>query len=143
MGAAFRLTAFEFGPYPVVLRHASRVLLVLTLCLAVGGHWVALQSVAWASMLVQYSSRAPLSQAVAQTFDGDHPCGLCKGITAAQQSQKKRDAQPAPIKVDLICAMRTITLLPPCAGFLFGTFETRAFKRAHSPPTPPPRPELV
>jgi hypothetical protein len=94
-------------------------------------------------MLVQFSSRAPLSRAIAQTFDGGHPCGLCKGITAAQQSQKKRDAQPGPIKVDLICATRTITLLPRCADFLFGAFEMRAFARVHSPPTPPPRSELA
>jgi hypothetical protein len=126
-----------------VLRHASRAILVLTLCFAVGGHWAALQSVAWASMLVQYSSRAPLSLAVSQTFDGRHPCGLCKGITAAQQSQKKRDAQPVSIKVDLICATRTVTLLPRYTDFVFNAFEMRAFERVHSPPTPPPRSELA
>lgn len=126
-----------------MLRHASRAILALTLCLALGGHWAALQSVAWASMLIQYSSRAPLSQAISQTFDGGHPCGLCKGIKAAQQSQKKSDARPAPIKIDLICATRMITLIPRCADFLFLPSEMRAFECVHSPPTPPPRFELA
>jgi hypothetical protein len=116
---------------------------ILALCVSIGVHWAALQSVAWATMIVEYSQHTSLAQAVAQTFDAEHPCGLCKNINAAQRSQKKNDAQPISVKPDLICATRVITLLPRCRDFLFASFEVTASPRRHSPPTPPPRSELA
>jgi hypothetical protein len=116
---------------------------VLALCLSIGAHWVVLQSVAWGTMVVQYSQHVPLSQAVAQTFDGDHPCNLCKRISAAQHSEKKGDAQFGAIKPDLICATRRIVLLPRSTDFLFARVVMSASLLAHSPPTPPPRSELI
>jgi hypothetical protein len=47
------------------------------------------------------------------------------------------------MKPDLICATRTITLLPGSTYFLFSALEMRASERAHSPPTPPPRSKLT
>jgi hypothetical protein len=116
---------------------------VLALCVSIGAHLVVLQSVAWGTMVVQYSQHFSLSKAVAQTFDGDHPCNLCKGITHAQHSEKKSDAQSVTIKPDLICATRRIILLPRSTDFLFARLKMNASLLAHSPPTPPPRSELI
>jgi hypothetical protein len=121
----------------------ARAVVVLALCVSIGAHWVVLQSVAWGRMVVQYSQHVPLSQAVAQTFDGDHPCNLCKRISAAQHSEKKSDAQSVTIKPDLICATRSLILLPRSADFLFATLKINASLLAHSPPTPPPRSGLI
>jgi hypothetical protein len=110
---------------------------------SIGAHWIVLQSVAWGTMVVQYSQHVPLSKAIAQTFDGDHPCSLCKRISAARHSEKKSDAQTVTIKPDLICATRRIILLPRSTDFLFARVEMNASLVAHSPPTPPPRSELI
>jgi hypothetical protein len=93
-------------------------------------------------MIVEYSQQASLAKALAQTFDCDHPCDLCKRIIAAQHSEKKSDTQPATIKPDLICVTRAITLLPGCKDFVFTAFQITASERSHSPPAPPPRSNL-
>ena len=117
----------------------ARAVVVLALCLSIGPHWVVLQSVAWGTMVVGYSQHGSLSQAIAQTFDGDHPCNLCKRISTARNSEKKGDALPASVKPDLICATRRIPLQPPSTNFIFARWEINAIWLANSPPTPPPR----
>ena len=55
-----------------------------------GGHWAALQTVAWAQMIVDYTrDSGSLRQGVAQTFDGEHPCELCRQISAGIQKEKR------------------------------------------------------
>ncbi len=117
----------------------SRALVVFALCLSIGAHWATLQSVAWAGMLVQYSQHTSLAQAVAETFDGQHPCGLCKAIAGAQHSQKKSDIAPLTIKPDLICATQAHTLLPRGSDISFAPFTATTRQRVFSPPVPPPR----
>jgi hypothetical protein len=126
-----------------VTSRIARAVVVLALCLSIGAHWVVLQSVAWGTMVVRYSQQVSLTQAVAQTFDGEHPCNLCKRISAARHSEKKSDAQSVTVKPDLICATRRIILLPRSTNFLFAIVEMSASLLAHSPHTPPPRSELI
>ena len=49
-----------------------------------GGHWMLLQSVAWAGMIVEYSRHAPLQTALEETFDGKHPCPMCRMIESGR-----------------------------------------------------------
>jgi hypothetical protein len=138
------LTAFK----PVtklsnVTSRIARAVVVLALCLSFGAHWVVLQSVAWGRMVVEYAQRVPLAEAVAQTFDGNHPCNLCKDIYAVRHSEKKSDTQSVTAKPDLICATRRIILLPRYVEFLFARLKMNAELLPHSPPTPPPRSELI
>jgi hypothetical protein len=51
--------------------------------------------------------------------------------------------QPIAIKPDLICATRSIVLLPRSTDFHFARLKMSATALAHPPPTPPPRSELV
>jgi hypothetical protein len=125
-----------------VTSRITRAIVVLALCLSIGAHWVVLQSVAWGTMVVEYSQRVPLAKAVAQTFDGNHPCNLCKNISAARHSEKKNDTQSVTAKPDLICATRKIILLPRYVHLLFARLKIDASLVPHSPPTPPPRSEL-
>ncbi|HMJ05823.1 MAG TPA: hypothetical protein VK474_06160 [Chthoniobacterales bacterium] len=121
----------------------ARGTLIAALCVSIGAHWAVLQSVAWATMIVDYSQRVPLSTAVAQTLSGKHPCNLCKGIAQAQHDQRKAAALPTTLKPDLICPARTTV---PAAGWVelrFGSLQVSASLLAHSPPTPPPRSELA
>lgn len=121
-----------------------RLFVIVALCVSIGAHWFVLQSIAWTTMILQYSRSISLVQAVEQTFDGHHPCNLCKGITAASHSEQKNDtAQPVTKKADLICVSRSSGLLPPHSDFRFITFSVDPPLRIDSPLTPPPRPELA
>ena len=90
-------------------------------------------------MLVEYSQHAPLKMAIAQTFDGHHPCGLCKRVVAAQEMPKKSEAAPLKVKPDLICSVRTIVFLPLSADAEFCDAIAVTSQQDFSPPTPPPR----
>ena len=131
------------GPYPGAMWSAiGRATTILALCLAIGLHWAALQSVAWTAMLIEYSRHAPLRQAIAQTFDGDHPCAMCKGINAAQHFPKKQQAPSVVSKPDLICSTRSFEFIRAFEQLEFPRSSARFSEQRESPPVPPPRLEL-
>jgi len=51
------------------------------------------QEVAWVKMLVSYTQERGLKRGVIETFDGNHPCELCK--KAAEIRQQKQAPDPA------------------------------------------------
>jgi hypothetical protein len=126
-----------------MIRPIGRAFTIFALCLAIGLHWAALQSIAWTTMLVAYSKQTTLNQAVARTFDGDHPCDLCKRISSTQHSQKKPQAQPSPTKPDLICTARFIRIMRLFQNFPYAESAVHFFERGQSPPVPPPRASLA
>jgi hypothetical protein len=117
----------------------ARVALVLVVCVSIGPHWAALQPVAWATMIVEYSQSAPLAKAVAHTFDGNHPCDLCKHINRAQHSEKKREAQSTTVKQDLLCVKRAVVLFRSYTDLSFPVEHLSGTAERPSPPVPPPR----
>ena len=90
-------------------------------------------------MIVDYSKRASLSKAIAQTFDGGHLCSLCHIVDKGKASEKKSDLQPLTPKIDMICTKRVITLLPPFVHFEYSPSDLSFSKIRQSPPVPPPR----
>ena len=123
----------------VVLRQVGRVAVIGALCCAIGLHWVALQSFAWTSMLIEYSKGASLCQAIAQTFDGAHPCSLCHVVATGKASEKKTDVQSPLPRIDMICIARVIRLISPVALFDYTLRDFSVSEIEHSPPVPPPR----
>jgi len=121
-------------------RRFGQLLLVGTLILAVGGHWIVLQSVAWTSMVISYSQHASLREALQKTFDGRHPCTLCKLVTKGQTDEKKQAAQNGETKLDFFCELERLAVPPPEPSVVAPLQPTAALLRAESPPTPPPRP---
>ena len=93
----------------------------LALFLIVGGPWAVLQTVAWTKMVIDYSQQATVSEALAKTFDGNHPCGLCKKITKAKEGEKKSPLVIVPSKKEgPFLAVSTIRLpSPDCQRFAF------------------------
>jgi hypothetical protein len=92
----------------------GRWLVVIALVLSTGGHWALLQVCAWAGMVVSYSQTDSLADALVKTFDGDHPCKLCKVV---KEGRKAEQEKPAALKVeqklDLFFAAQTITIDAP------------------------------
>jgi len=122
-----------------VFHSVGRIVTIIALCCAIGLQWIALQSVAWATMIIDYSKRAPLCQAITQTFDGAHPCSLCHVVSKAKNSEKKQDLQsPAP-KIDMICASLANGIVRPFVPFQYAARDSFSFEFGHSPPVPPPR----
>ena len=118
---------------------------LLAVFAAGGGHWMALQSVAWARMLVAYSQQADFATALEQTFDGAHPCPMCKKIS--QDRAQERSEQPAGAPSvsraapETLClaAGQDIPLVPVRTAFVRAHDLAAPADRVQPPPTPPPR----
>ena len=90
-------------------------------------------------MIIDYSKRGTLCQAIAQTLDGAHPCSLCRVVNKANSTEKKSDLQPLTPKLDLICTKHAITLALPFISFDYANNNFRISEVGKSPPVPPPR----
>ena len=90
-------------------------------------------------MIIDYSKRGTLCQAIAQTLDGAHPCSLCRVVNKANSTEKKSDLQLLTPKLDLICTRHAITLALPFISFDYANSNFRISEVGHSPPVPPPR----
>lgn len=99
-----------------VLKRFSQVLMIAALLAATGGHWVMLQSLAWGRMIVRYEQTSGLTGAVIKTFDGNHPCSLCKSIEKTRAAEKKPGAQLVVAKMNLFFE-RTTAMAPPVPLF--------------------------
>ena len=115
--------------------------LVVTLCLSIGGHWALLQSVAWTSMFVRFSSAGSFSEALSKTFDGRHPCCLCKLIQKGRAREKKQERQepnPRP-KCELGLIWETWGFDFACKHERVEPLDANAVARTEAPPKPRPR----
>ena len=112
---------------------------VLTLVLVTGGHWALLQSVAWVGMAVSYSQDCTLRQALVKTFDGQHPCKLCKAVREGKSAEKNKDAPKPLTKFDLFLGGRQPVVFSSLRrSFPMINLPLRT-ARSDPPPTPPPR----
>jgi hypothetical protein len=99
-----------------------------------------MQSAAWATMLVNSLRTDSLPQAVTNTFDGNHPCPLCKAIAKGQSSQKKTELLLNPIRIVFLPMTRESALIAPERFQMVRiTSDTFAQTPANPPLTPPPR----
>jgi hypothetical protein len=77
-------------------RRASHYLLIAIMMVAMGGHLALLQTVAWGRMLMTYSNGTTMAVAVEKTFDGGHPCSLCKLVSRTKSEEKEKNAALRP-----------------------------------------------
>lgn len=127
----------------------SRVLhsfLVAVLMISIGLHWAVLQSAAWVGMAVSYSvEKGSVVEGLSDTFDGDHPCPLCKAVEKGVESEKQpKDGQPPPSKtkeMKLTLALVSIPrfVFPPVVPEAWITTSSAALSRHERPVTPPPQ----
>ena len=100
-------------------------------------------------MLVNYSAAAGLADGVTMTFDGQHPCCLCKALAAADNKQERDAPKETPALAamkfalgNLLPSETTEPLSPDGVDFLLPGFVS--MKAGHSippdsPPVPPPQ----
>ena len=129
--------------YPSTVRLIFHRLLILCCLLSVSGlHWFAVQTVAWAGMLATRSSEVGFVDAARTTFDGAHPCALCRTV-----DQKRSDDQDGrKIAGDILVRLQFV--VPVGAAIPTRTCSvvrnplpagSFADARSESPSVPPPR----
>jgi hypothetical protein len=124
---------------PPVIRRISRLVVALALVASVGGHWAVVQSVAWTRMLVARAGEESFARAVQTTFDGKHPCALCKRIEDGKQKHQRPGRVPITAKIDLLVERGFVAFIPPLVDSEFSSISVHAPSRVDCPPVPPPR----
>ena len=103
-----------------------------------GGHWLALQSVAWIGMIANYARGEALVVALEKTFDGAHPCGLCKVVKSGREQEQKEQDQKLIVKLDAVLATTLALRAPQASDWKYLVFVPVIAARNLAPPTPPP-----
>lgn len=110
--------------------------------ISLGFQWTLLQSVAWTVMLLDRSAEMGWVQAMETTFDGHHPCALCKVVRKGRDTQQQQQTLVLSLaKTDMVAAGDAFEWVPPstrCIGLIPARDERAAF-RAYPPPWQPPR----
>ena len=112
----------------------------LALLQLLGGHWAVLQTTAWMGMLVQYSQQAGLKAGLAQTFDGEHPCSVCKAIQDGKKhEQKKAPLLQVELKQDYLAPGKRFQVHQRWVAVKYPSASARLEGVAFEPAVPPPR----
>jgi hypothetical protein len=122
-----------------VFVRGKKFLVVLALVLSTGLHWAALQTVAWTTMLADNLRQQSLTQAVSQTFDGQHPCCLCKAIAAGERSEKKTELWFQSQKLEFPPLNENFTLIAPTQFYFLPQENSSAKSLVQKPLLQPPR----
>ena len=136
-----RLTRRGFEVAWGYLRALVQMVTVSMLVLSLGLHWAVLQTAAWAGMLVTYSRDGSFRDAVVKTFDGKHPCSLCRAIKqgrAAEPRQNQHQVKPGS-KLDLGLIWTATPFQFVRMGRATLSFDLPVRSRADEPPKPRPR----
>jgi len=122
-----------------MLIRVGKPCIALALAFMLGGHWVVLQTVAWAAMLADNLQSCSVRDSLARTFDGKHPCPLCRAIAAGKKSEKKNEFTAAGQKLEFPPAGENAVLIGPSHFQLLPQADTFAESVFPRPPSPPPR----
>jgi hypothetical protein len=128
-------------------RVTAHVVAAVAMFFVAGGHWGALQTVAWAGMLWDYTqAEGSLLTGVKKTFDGEHPCAMCDSIQAAKEKEQSGPVTLVATKKLEACPVPLRAALPPRASreFVFPVGATvKPAGRADAPPVPVPIAHIV
>ena len=126
-----------------MLRRFGNGLMLVAVLAATGTHWSLLQSVAWTRMLAANLRTDSFTAAVQKTFDGNHPCALCKAIAKGKSAESKKEFTAPLQKFEFPPVHKVIMLVGPLNFHLIPMADISADLLTHQPPTPPPRRRLT
>lgn len=126
-----------------VRKRTCRLVVLLGLVLSLGLHWTLLQSVAWMGMMVSYSQQSGLATAFEMTFDGRHPCELCKAVekgsdTSSQDNQQQTASGLKKLDCTPHESDKIAFFVPPLPAEL-PSLMAKPEAITTAPPVPPPR----
>jgi hypothetical protein len=122
-----------------VSKMIARLLVLCAAAQILGGHWLALQSVAWLRMLATYAHGETLVAAIEKTFDGAHPCELCQLVKNGRSEEQKNDEVKLIAKFEAVLGPRVATPSPRADAFSYFSIRLDGAVRTLAPPTPPPQ----
>jgi len=117
----------------------GKVCVAVALVGVLGAHWALLQTVAWTTMLADNLQSGSFHDAVVKTFDGKHPCCLCRAIAAGKKSEKNNEFTTQTLKMEFPPATQSLVLIAPFNFRLLPHANFFAESLFQKPPTPPPR----
>jgi hypothetical protein len=123
----------------IVLKRLGHCLLVVALLGATGGHWAVLQTVAWTDMLTGNLQTHSFTEAVTRTFDGEHPCKLCKQISTGRQAENKSELPFQIKKLEFVSERPAFVFSAPREFWLVQESFSSLDGLTHLPSVPPPR----
>ena len=121
-----------------MLSKLGKVVVVFSLVAALSAHWALLQTVAWTTMLASNFQSYSLHDTVTMTFDGHHPCPLCRAIAAAKKSEQKNQITFEQPRLDFLPVEGSLVLIAP-SRVEISSSNTFAESILQEPLTPPPR----
>ncbi|RYD66218.1 MAG: hypothetical protein EOP83_05570 [Verrucomicrobiaceae bacterium] len=126
-----------------------RIIVAVLGCLHLcGGHWGVIQAVAWTNMLIDYSAQDGLVIGAKKTFDGEHPCCMCKAISEAKKQESKSHDSKLPLPTQGLVLKECIfapalVISPPaprdCVVLAIPALDLRGEMLGCRPSVPPPR----
>jgi hypothetical protein len=117
----------------------GKVFVVSALIATTGLHWAVLQSVAWTTMLADNLHSSSFRDAMTKTFDGKHPCCLCKAIASGKKSEQKSEFTAQMQKFEFPPVKENFVLIAPTQFQFLPQANTFAKSLTQKPLTPPPR----
>lgn len=128
------------GLVPIYLQRFARLLSLMAIIAICHGQWAALQSLAWGRMLIDnYSATQNVATAMMKTFDGEHPCSLCKDIAKNQQQEKQQQTRVRILKIDLFHEIAALAFVPLSSEPMNEIAPVPYSPRTDEPSVPPPR----
>lgn len=126
-----------------VLVRLGKVLVVFALVATLSAHWALLQTVAWTTMLANNLQSYSLRDATNMTFDGNHPCPLCRAIAAAKKTEQKNQISFEGQKLEFPPLQGNVILIAPSRFDVLPLPNAFVVSVRLKPPTPPPRGRFV
>jgi hypothetical protein len=90
------------------------------------------------NMVLNFSAHESLTVAIDKTFDGSHPCDLCKVVTKGRTEEQKSTPAKLPVKMEAILAGTVVVPSPVDHPRVYAPFARTTSSLATAPPTPPP-----
>ena len=130
------------GYFPTeMVRRCGTWLVLLALVVTTGAHWAVLQITASSGMLVEFAQQGSFREAVTKTFDGQHPCRLCRVVRDGRAEERDRTPPSTWTKLDLLPLPPAASMALEVQGEPLSIRRTQEcpVSRQDSPPVPPPR----
>jgi hypothetical protein len=119
-------------------RPVLRLLLAAALLYGSGAQWLLVQGGAWAGMLAARAGRGPIARALSTTFDGAHPCRVCRLVKRGAAADATPRAVVSSRSVDFAFVAVPL-IVQGVEGAALGADAPPFVPNDHpEPPAPPP-----